>query len=486
MRQFHILLVFILTFLLSGCVKKQAYWENLRHENLHEDIDFIYSNAKIPTEPLTLQDILDITLERNLDLMVKSQEIAIQQEIATHEKLGLIPDLIAGGIISERDSLRGSSSESLDPSVNPAPPSFSSERMTKLWDLTFTWHLLDFGLSYYRSRQEVNRTLMECLEYKRLQQNLILNVIRQYWKAIVSKRALEKAKSLIDKAQAHINHYQYATNNKIVPKIWGLRNEQELIGLQIQLKTFQNDYTNANLELSVLMGLPPSCPYELADAEYKPIELVQYELDNLEEMALINRPELFASDIEVKINADEVRASFIKMFPNANIFGSYFHDENKFLVHNYWLEAGIRTSWNLLALPQYYNGFQIAGERKELARKNRIALSMGVIAQVHLIYLKYLENLDQYKLAHELEGVNNRILDAAEEEVMLGKLHDAHLLRYETETFFSEINALKAYAEMQNTLAQLSNTLGMPFLFLDRQEKGSIIIAQTDEKQQNL
>ena len=86
-----------------------------------------------------------------------------------------------------RDKNTASFSESLIPGVPPAPLSISSETHIELANLEFTWNILDFGVAYYRARQELNGTLMEEMQYNRIRQNLILEVTKQYWKAALAK-----------------------------------------------------------------------------------------------------------------------------------------------------------------------------------------------------------------------------------------------------------------------------------------------------------
>lgn len=452
------------TFFFSGCniQRSQADWCELRRNNNFEDINYIRCSSKLPSHPLQLDEIIDIALKRNLSLLVKEQEYAIQKEAVTREKFNMLPKLILNWENYGRTENTASFSQSLVPGVPPAPLSISSEQNIMRWDMGFAWNLVDFGLSYYRTRIEANRVLIAQLEYERLRQNMVLDITRQYWKAIVAKNALKRSIEIIAKAQDQQETLHRQMKSKVISEIQGLRNENQLINIRGQLQAYASQYDSAISELTLLMGAPSACSLELANVINMPVDVKLCDVCSLEEYALINRPELFSADVEEQVRLDEARSAIVQMLPGVELFATAFHDSNRFLLHNNWLVAGARATWNLLNLPAFHKEKEMACMRRTLSKVNRLALAAGVISQVHISYLLYQDNLQAYNIGKELESVNIRLLQAAKKEQKLGKLHLADILKYEAESLFSEIDAQTKYAELQNSLEQLNSAIGRP------------------------
>ncbi len=469
------LLAGCIALIVSGCNQCQnpKDWCKIRNENNCKDTYCLYSTANIPPHPLTLDEIIRIGLCKNLSLMVKEQEYAIQREAVTRERFKMLPKLIVNWENYGRTENTASFSESLVPGVPPAPLSISSEQNIMRWDSGFVWNLVDFGVAFFRTKNECDKVLMAQLEYERLRQNLVLDITRQYWKAIVAKRAIEESTSIITKALDQQNTLQRQMDAKIISEIQGLRNENQLINIRGQLQAYAGEYHSAISELALLMGIPASIEFDLAEIETMGVDVNLCDVNQLEKWALVNRPELFSADIEEKIRVDEARTALIQMLPGVELFGGPYHDSNRFLLYNNWIAAGIRATWNLLDIPLHWEEKKIACKRKELARRNRMALAVGVIAQVHLSYLLYHDNLESYIISKELESVNNRLLLAAKSEQKQGKLHEADILKYEAEALFAELDAATKYAELQNSLEQLNSAIGMPRYFHSNVEYAS-------------
>ena len=91
--------------------------------------------------PQTLDQIIELALLRNLDMLVLDQELEIQREQATGEKLRMLPSLTVSGELSERDKDRASTSSSVITGVTFEGGTISSERITKRWDITMAWNI---------------------------------------------------------------------------------------------------------------------------------------------------------------------------------------------------------------------------------------------------------------------------------------------------------------------------------------------------------
>lgn len=464
-RRSHIGLLVLCIGTMAACSKAPENQREVRFENSQKDMNELNSKIRLPERDLQLEDFLAYALNRNLDLMGLRMEYDIQQEVLTGQKLGMLPGLTYNAELSRRSHESGSTSKSLITGLQSNNPSTSSEQMTNRKDLSFAWSLVDFGVSYYRSRQEFSRGLILQERYKRLRQNLVLDVIQAYWKAVISQKAAKGAESIVNLAKERQESLKRQIESQTISEIQGLENEERLIEMQIRLQTFQSDLESAKSELASLLGLPPGVAFNIAEADLQDPKLPDLIIEDLEETALLSRPELYIQDLEKRVAADEVKAAMVSMFPNAQLFANGVYDRNKFLVQKTWYTMGARAAYDLLAIPRYKKLHKIAEQRLDMTERGRLSISVGVLAQVHLAYLAYLNTISQHALSNDLYSVKTRLLDAVKKGERLGQFGGAELLRLEAEALFAKVNAVTAYAEMQIALERVNNSIGKSLFY---------------------
>lgn len=450
--------------LLTGCMRSQTELCEKRVQNASIDLVQICENSSLPSRPLTLDDIIAIALESNLDAKVLAQEYAFEYEKATGAKYEMIPPLLAEGEDSYRNKNTGSASESLT-NQPPAPPSISSQQHVNRYDITLAWNLLDFGIGYYKARQQNNKALTKRFDYERQRQNIVLNAIEHFWKAQAALKGVEKSQALLKKAQKFQEAREKDVKAQIVSNIEGFTVEAQLIRTILQMKIYEKTYNDEIAQLSNLMGLHPSATFELAPEEPKPITVVIDPVVELEALAFRNRPELFDSDLEAKIYEDDIRIALIQTFPDPTLFCGNFYDSNRFLVYNRWLIAGLRWSYNLLNTPGYIQDMVSADTHLDGSKANRLALSTGVLTQVNLAYLQYFDSLKEYEWNQKLKRVQNRLLASAIKEHNSGEMSGLDLLQIGIDTMVSEVDTLRTYGETLFALERINNSIGIPLYF---------------------
>ena len=416
---------------------------------------------------MTLDDMIDVALKRNLDLMVKAWEFAIQEEAATGAKLDLLPELLVTGDRTQRSNKPSSTSKYSTGTV--APPSVSDEQRRETWNIKLTWNLLDFGISYFRSRQEANRVLMDRLEYQRMRQNIILEITQNYWSAVVNKEAMQGIKEYLDEIQTHQVVLERAANSSLISKTPVLEMRDQYAQKALKYQEYEKDYLFAKSELARLMGLPPCVQFDIAYDCSRPLTVKLPDIYELEECSLIHRPELYSLDAEEKINADDVRLAILSYIPGVSLFSSRQHDENRYLVHKYWSTVGAQAVWDLLSIPAGISHQCRAEKQVQLTKKNRLALSIGAMTQVNLAYLVYNNDLDQYLLALNWHEIKQKLLDSALQKRRVGKYDLSDILDYKAGALEAKVRLWKSYGNMQFSLEKLNNAMGLPLCYRNNQ-----------------
>ncbi|MGL5734183.1 MAG: TolC family protein [Beijerinckiaceae bacterium] len=116
-------------------------------------------------------------LKYNLDQRVELMQQAVKlRELNLASYQGL-PNIVAGSGYAGRDNTLASSSESILTGRQSLEPSTSSERNNVVADITLSWNILDFGLSYVRAQQAADQVLIQ-QEARRRALNRIVEDVR--------------------------------------------------------------------------------------------------------------------------------------------------------------------------------------------------------------------------------------------------------------------------------------------------------------------
>ncbi len=460
--------------LMPSCMPQRDHdFCEVREINAHWDIEDLYECTCVPDHPITLKEAIELALENNLDVRLQYYEAAVQCETFRQDALKELGQLNAFGEVSHRNRNTGSFSQSLT-NQPPAPPSISSEQDSKVAHLWFVWNALDFGLAYYQSRQDLDKLEIIKQRQLRARQNLVLDVTRAYYRASVAGRAVHQAERLIGTLKERHEAVGREVSERTVSEMRGLAEQDRIIDLEIKLYAFRNEYRSALTELEALMGIPPSCLVELAGFDLMDVPEIAVELCALEYEALTNRPELIGQDFQVNIDIDEIHKSILNMYPGVGIFGGYNHDSNKFLLFHNWWNIGVHATIDLLSLPSKQATLCKNWYQRWLDERTRLSMSMGVLTQVHLAFINVEETREQYRLAREMFRVKSRKFDLANTMIEAGQLNEDDVIQYDAEALFADLEAFKAFGNLQVAFEQLSNAIGRTLRFSELDVGGAL------------
>lgn len=385
-------MVLATVFVVTGC----AGWYEMdldadRRSNLTADLEILHQNdGAVLTGLLTPDDAVKIGLRNNLELRVSRLLIDIADDTARAEKLRMLPQLTVSGNMSYRDKHLLKEYEDLETGEIQLSNSISEERFRNTVRAGLTWNLLDFGLSFYRSRQAVHQSEVRRLERRRQAQTLALDIARAYRQAAMAEDNLD----YIDKMATLTHEFKTAADALVADRrldpIVAREIERQLASLAVTAGDIQAEVSGARITLCRLMGVSPRSRFDVSaemglfdQLEAVP-DLATLNPENLESAALEHRPELFTADLQQRIQKDEAKIALVSLFPGIRLEGAWDYDANKYLKYNDWLTVGAGLVADLLALPADWQDYQARLKGVEAARFQRILLTASVIAQVNL------------------------------------------------------------------------------------------------------
>jgi outer membrane protein TolC len=424
----------------------------------------LYADQEPINGPITFNDALARALKYNLDYRLKQMESALAYGLQDVSRYDMLPKMLVSAGYVWRNNDSGGTSVSIETGDVSLIPSSSVERNRALASATFSWNLLDFGMSYFRARQQANQYLVAEERRRRVMQSLLSDLRNSYWRALGAQRLSRQADALIARVYQALAKSREAEAQGLLPPVQALAYQRALLDSLAQLNTRRQDLEVAKRELAALMTIPPGTQFTLADEKEPQLPGVPNNLRQLEDIALEARPELREEDYRKRISADEARRQITALLPGISFDVGPQYDSNKYLYNNSWIEGGVRVSldlFRLAAMPAVMSANK-AQENTDDAR--RLALSMAILTQVRVAVERYRMSLVDLDLASEGARVDARMAKFAQASLTSRTDSELEAIRTETRSLLAEFQRYAAYATAQAAFGRIYNSVGLDVL----------------------
>ena len=412
--------------------------------------------------PLTLPDATARAIRNNLEVRVRQMETMVQSSQLDLSRYDMLPRLALSAGYNWRDNDAFGVGYTPSGAISTVP-SAATERIHGTANAALTWNVLDFGLSYYRARQNADQVLVAEERRRRALQNLVLDVRLAWWRAEAAQRLLPQIDAMLEQIDRSAERSRLIESRRLMPPLQIIAYRRSLLDLQQQLSQRRQDLAQWRSEFAELVGLRPGETYRVATPEpsafLKLPELAAH-ADDLEAMALERRPELAEERLRVRITADEGRRQMLSLLPNLNLNIGSNYDSNRFLVNNQWAEAGSLISFNLLkllSLPAMKRSQQAA---EELDRARREALTMAVMAQTRVAVTRYDLLKHEFGVWNQALADDRALLRAMQATQQSGLETELELIRASARLAITEINRDIVHANLEHAMGRVMNSVG--------------------------
>ena len=446
---------------LAGCTvsPKLATQEEVR-ERVKTDTERMHVNQAPISGPVSLEEAIARTLKYNLDYRLKKMESALALGLTDYASYETLPKLLANAGYRTRSNQSGGTSIGILDGVQSLRPSTSEERSHSLAGAEFSWNLLDFGVSYYRAKQQSDQFLIAEERRRKVVQNMVQDVRASYWRALGAQRLSAQTKDTLERAQLALARSREAETQRVISPVQALNYQRALLDAISFLNQRRQDLEFASHELAALMNVEPGVNFTVAETSEARLPAPPNDVRRLEEMALIQRPELREEDFKKRISADETRKQLLGMLPGISFDAGLQYDSNQLLNSNRWAQGGVRISWNLLqlvALPSL-KATQEQQVRTDEAR--RMALSMAVMTQLRVGVERYRLAVEDFRLADTAAQVDKRMADYTRAAVTARLESELEAIRTQARAVLGSYQRANTYASAQIAFGRLYNTLG--------------------------
>ncbi len=449
--------------LLAGCsVSPEPTTPAERQGRVARDQTLMFVRQEKISRPLAFSDVLARAYAYNLEHRLKLMEDALAEGQLDLAYYDMLPRLTAAAGYNSRNNDPGGTALNLRTGVVGTDVSVAQERQHHTEQLSISWNMLDFGLSYVRAKQQANQVLIAEERRRKTLQNITQDVLTAYWRAVAAQRHVADVERLLTRAEEAMRSAQTIEKQRLMPPMQVLVYQRGLIEIVQQLRARRADLEMARTELAALMNLRPGTRFSLADPGQVPMPAVPAysEVTRLEDVALLNRAELREEDYRARNNLLDARRNLLSVLPAIQVETGLRYDSNKYLYNNGWMDSGINLSFNLLrafSLPAVQRQQALQSEVDDM---RRMATTMAVLAQVRIATEQYRQAVQDYQLTQQLDSVDQRIKAQMTAAVKSASETELELIRVDVRAVLSGLQRDYAHASMQSAYARLLNSLG--------------------------
>jgi outer membrane protein TolC len=410
---------------------------------------------------ISLYEAMARAIKFNLDTRVEMAQAALRLKELDLSHYKMLPNIVANSGYAGRDNTSASSSRSVETGRQSLEPSTSSEKNMLSSDLTFSWNILDFGLSYVRAQQLADEALIAEETRRKVANRVIEDVRTAYWRAVTSERLAARMRQLEGRVQVAMRDARRQYNDPTINPVQAISYERDLIEVRRQIQQVDADLAVAKAQLAALMNLTPGTPYRLVDSRATSIPTINRKPAELIRMALTNRPEMREVQYRLRINDKEATAALLELLPSAQFYLGGNYDSNKFLLNNHWLAYGAKASWNLLKLVQYPARKEAIDGQTDLLDQRSMALTMAIMTQVHVSRARYALAYRDLRTAADMVNVQNNLRAQIRSQVAVDRSGAQLLIKEELNALLAEVRFDLAHAQLQNTFAGMYAAIGL-------------------------
>lgn len=413
---------------------------------------------------LTLYEAIARALRDNLDEKVRVMEVAMVNRQLDVSKMDLLPQLTANAGYEGRDKVLASSSYSVSSGIQSLETSTSQDRDRTTGDLTLSWNILDFGVSYVRAQQAADRYLMADEQRRKVVHNVTQEVRSSYWRTVSAERLLKHLDPLLERVDHAWKAVRANEVSGLQQPLESLNYQKELADMLRRLHSLRKTLVTARTELTALMNVSPGAVFALPPLDEAALRLALIEpamsVDEMEETALTIRPEVREQRYQNRISVAASKAALLGMLPGINVNLGAHNDSNSYLMHDNWGSAGAAISWNLFKIFSGPANLELAHAQAETEKVRLEALNVAVLAQVHIALSQFHSVQQEYLAESRYFDIEKRILNQIKTRNESGRASQMDEIRASLATLLAEIRRDQAFIQVQSAVGRLYASVG--------------------------
>jgi len=463
---------------LSSCaIKPIPLTTDEVQSRVKEDRAVLTKDQEPVSGPIDLYEAMARALKYNLDARVELMHKMLAQTQLDLSHYAMLPRLAANAGFDGRDNYTGGVSKSLITGQQILQPYTSADKNIFSADLSLSWNVLDFGMSYIRAKQASDDVLIAEEERRRVANRVMQDVRSAYWRAVSAERILPSLNMLDEWVKSALEKAQAIQDERLSTPLVPLQYRLDLLNTQRYIQQLFRELLTAKLQLAALINLPPGQEQEMMlmvpEREAETLNL-PLDMTVLEDRALEARPELRQIDYRRRINARETKAAILEMLPGLNLQAGGNYSSNAFLFNQNWAAYAARASWNLLNIFRYPARAKTIEAQDKVLHTQNLALTMAIMSQVHVSVAQVAQAKKETSTAKLYHDTQSQISEQIRLSWRIGRQSEQAVLRERVNQVSAELRYDAMESELQVSWAMLLVAVGEDVLPNDLTQEQSV------------
>ena len=199
---------------------------------------------------ISLEEAVARALKYNLDSRARSMEQALTLNQLELDNYQLLPSLAINAGYSDRSGWNATNSQTLKGPPPSSQYSYGTDKTLFTGDLSLSWNILDFGVSYYNAKQNADRSLIAEERRRKVVESLVREVQFSYWRMVAAQKLKKRVQFAIARAEQALASARKVEKEK-------LKNPTEILVFQKQLLQKLRRVETVNQVFSYMSMLSP-------------------------------------------------------------------------------------------------------------------------------------------------------------------------------------------------------------------------------------
>lgn len=268
-------------------------------------------------EEFSLEELYSLALKNSETIKISEEDLYISEQEKERAMAVLLPKLSAFGKHTQYSDEKRSATSILQPEY------------TTSWGLRLDQSLSLSGRELTALKMAKEAIVKSGFDLDNVKEGYLLSVASAYYDLLKSKKAAEIARANVDRLTKHRDAAQTRLKVGEVTKTVLLRAEAELLGAQSELIKAENNLKFAKTVLARTVGI--SGDYDVKEEQQPSVLNIltpDCRLDCFKGIALSERAELKAFELQKKIAENEVTYTKGLYWPTLSVEGVYSKQEN--------------------------------------------------------------------------------------------------------------------------------------------------------------
>lgn len=393
--------------------------------------------------PLTVEDAVARAVRYNHSVRAKELEASLADAKVRVQAGSMLPSIIAESDYYRRDR-RMASRSNMSPTY-----SSSSDLQSISRDIALSWNLLDFGLSFVRSRQALDKAYQSHEEYRRVAARIAEETRSTYWRAVAQQKLAPALARLNEEVSDALKLARSQAKDPLIDPMVAINFQRDLLNSQRELNQVHASLAGATDQLKQLIGLP-NVEYLRLSAlrDILKTEVLSSSADTDIAAALQQRPEIRQHMYDLRITEEEVNVTILQLLPGVTLSKTFASDTNSFLLHHNWISWTSKIAGNLINLVKLPNDLATIDAQAEVHRANALATAATIVMQVHVARARLAVQMRSYKDAAHFAEAQQQLLSQTRSAVKTGKAGQQVLVREKLAMLLAEVRSIVSFADL--------------------------------------